>query len=246
MAKHRLYIPCEIRARSKLELDTATRHYVLNVLRLRDGTQIEIFDGHGNCYDATLQLGGKRNATIETGDALDVSRESPLRIELLQVLARGEKMDWIIQKAVELGVTSIRPLNSQRCNVRLDSKREQNRFQHWRAVMTNACEQCGRNHLPILQPLTDLSAIATAGEIHTTHRWLLQPDATETLRDKHVASNDSISLLVGPEGGLTENEIEQLSKAGFDSLRLGPRILRCETAAIAAITAVQSRFGDMQ
>ncbi len=244
MAKHRLYIPTALRAQSATTLDTATTHYVLNVLRLRDGCEIEAFDGQGHCYHSILRISGKRRALLEIGAAFTVDRESALRIELLQVLSRGEKMDWTIQKAVELGVSSIHPLTSERCNVKLDSKREQSRHHHWQAVISNACEQCGRSVLPLLQPLSDLASIIESG-VTGRHRWLFHPDAAQTLSESNVTENDSISLLIGPEGGFTDREIGQLRQAGFTPKRFGPRILRTETAAIAAIAAIQHHWGDL-
>ena len=246
MAKHRLYISSGISANSVAVLDTPTTHYALNVLRCRNGCEIEAFDGKGNCFHSILRISGKRSALLETGAVLAINRESPLRIELLQVLSRGEKMDWAIQKAVELGVSSIRPLTSERCNVKLDAKREQSRHSHWQAIISNACEQCGRNYLPELHALANIYGLAKTDAISSKHRWLFHPDATQTLSDSNIAENDSISLLIGPEGGLSDNETQLLGNAGFIPKHFGPRILRTETAAIAAIAAIQSRWGDMR
>jgi len=245
VTKHRLYIATGLSSNSTTSLDTPTAHYVLNVLRLRNGCEIEAFDGKGHCYHSILRVSGKRSAQLKTGNEITTNRESPLHIELLQVLSRGEKMDWVIQKAVELGVAAIRPLTSERCNVKLDPKRAQSRLNHWQAIISNACEQCGRNCLPQLHALKDIKNIAEVAAITSDHRWLLHPEAEQTLATETVAENASISILIGPEGGLSNNETHLLSNAGFKLKQFGPRVLRTETAAIAAISAIQSRWGDM-
>lgn len=246
MAKHRLYIANGLSANVITPLDAPTTHYVLNVLRLRDGEQVEAFDGQGHCYLSALRINGKRNAQLDTSDKITVNRESPLHIELLQVLSRGEKMDWTIQKAVELGVSSIRPLTSKRCNVKLDTKRALSRHEHWQTVIHNACEQCGRNYLPQLHSLADIIQLADKATIVSNHKWLLHPDASEPLISDTTLEQESISILIGPEGGLSNDEMLTLSKAGFKLKKFGPRILRTETAAIAAIAAIQSQWGDMK
>ncbi len=245
MAKHRLYIATELSSNSTAPLDAPTTHYVLNVLRLRNDCEIEAFDGKGHSYHSILRVSGKRNAQLKISNEITTDRESPLHIELLQVLSRGEKMDWVIQKSVELGVTSIRPLTSERCNVKLDPKRAQSRLNHWQAIISNACEQCGRNRLPQLHALTDIKDISEGAVVTSDHRWLLHPEAEPKLATATVANNESISILIGPEGGFSNNEIHILSNAGFQQKQFGPRVLRTETAAIAAISAIQSRWGDM-
>jgi len=245
VAKHRLYIAAKLSSNSTTSLDASTTHYVLNVLRLRNGCEIEAFDGEGHAYHSMLDVNGKRSAQLTIGNETTTDRESPLHIELLQVLSRGEKMDWVIQKAVELGVTSIRPLTSERCNVKLDAKRAHSRLNHWQAIISNACEQCGRNRLPQLHALTDIINISKNAVITSHHQWLLHPEAGQKLATETVAKNASISILIGPEGGLSDGEIHMLNNAGFQPKQFGPRILRTETAAIAAISAIQSRWGDM-
>jgi len=245
VAKHRLYIPNNLSANATLTLDAATIHYVLNVLRLRDNSDIEVFDGHGKSYSANLCIKGKRDAELVTSNEVFPSTESPLKIELLQVLSRGEKMDWTIQKAVELGVSSIRPLTSERCNVKLDAKRLQSRYQHWQGVINSACEQCGRNIVPKLKHLLDITELANENIIASDHQWLLHPEAEDSLTENKLAKIKSVGLLIGPEGGFSNNETHLLSQSGFKQKRFGPRILRTETAAIAAIAAIQSQWGDM-
>ncbi len=248
MAKHRLYIPestAKILAHSSIHLDDATRHYALNVLRLRDATAIEIFDGNGNAYRGLLRVKDKRTAMIEVGETVSSQTESSLRIELIQTLARGEKMDWIIQKAVELGAHSIRPITSERCNVKLDEKRTESRHKHWLGIISNACEQCGRDTLPTLHKPTNLNQLTDESTISSKHRWLFHPGTDERLNQQKIENDDSISVLIGPEGGFSDAEIEMLREASFIPLNMGPRILRTETAAIASISAIQSLWGDI-
>lgn len=246
MERRRLYIGSELTADASVALQDATTHYALNVLRLSDGAAIEAFDGNGNAFQATLRVHNKRHASLEVGTAVDEDRESPLSLHLLQVVSRGEKMDWTIQKAVELGVRSIRPLSSRYCNVKLDDDRADRRHRHWISIITSACEQCGRNTLPALLPLRSLAEeLADAASATFQQRWLFEPGAAQSLAACSVKPTDSIAVLIGPEGGFSEEEIAQIRAAGFQTLRFGPRILRTETAAIASISAIQSRWGDM-
>jgi 16S rRNA (uracil1498-N3)-methyltransferase len=178
---------------------------------------------------------------------LNVERESPLNVTLLQGIARGDKMDTIVQKATQLGVTRITPLLLQRSNVRLDAEVSKRKQAHWQGVLESACEQCGRNRLPLLTPPTSLqSALA---ELTDGLKLLLAPRDDSPSLSSLVGSRDlgaPIYLLVGPEGGLAPNEIEAAVAAGFVECRLGPRILRTETAALAALAALQALAGDYQ
>ncbi len=248
MAKHRLCITPDlaiIREKSTISLDDATRHYTLNVLRLRDGTCIEIFDGQGNAYQAKLRVESKRSAKLLVESKQPNEPEPTLSIELIQTLARGEKMDWIIQKVVELGVTSIRPIISEHCNVKLNENRAISRFDHWTGIIKNACEQCGRNTLPTLHQITNLQELIANNDISGAQRWLFHPRASSSLRDQEIQEEKSISIVIGPEGGFSDKEIADLCANHFSSIKFGQRILRTETAAIASISAIQSRWGDI-
>lgn len=230
---------------------TATEH-VVRVLRLRPGDPLVLFDGCGGEYAARLVRIARSAAVVETGRHLPVERESPLAITLLQGLARGEKMDWIVQKATELGVVRIVPVGTGRSVVRIaGAERADRKLEHWRAVAASACEQCGRNRLPgITAPMrlpAALELVASAGL-----RLLLAPDAQAT-PDTSMASlaalargiDSSVALLIGPEGGFEGEEIEAARHQGFRAARFGPRVLRTETAAIAAIAALQALAGDL-
>ena len=217
--------------------ENATAHLV-RVLRLGLGDACVVFNGDGHDYEARLVSLGKRGAEVELMSRRAVATESPLRITLAQSIARGEKMDWVLQKATELGVAAIVPIVTERTEVRLDAERGEKRGAHWRGVIAAACEQCGRARLPELAaPMTlrDWLADATPG-------WFLDPLADVSL--ERLPQADAVTLVVGPEGGLGERDLAALRAADFRGLRLGPRILRSETAGPAAIAALQALRGD--
>jgi len=205
---------------------------------------MNVFDGAGHEHLAVLTDIGRAGITLEIGVAIPGNRESSLRIFLAQGIARNDRMDLILQKAVELGVHSIQPLWMQRSQAHLKGERLGKRLQHWQGVLISACEQCGRNTLPeLLMPAVLpywIGALPPAGL-----RLLLQPDSSETLSTLARPAGDII-LLVGPEGGLNRDEQALASSAGFSGIRLGPRILRTETAALAAIAGLQTLWGDFQ
>lgn len=214
------------------------------VLRLGEGDACVLFNGDGFDYAARIVAVGKREMRVAVGDALPVSRESPLRTGLLQGIARGEKMDLILQKSTELGIAEIRPLWSQRSEVRLDEARARKRHAHWRGVVASACEQCGRAYVPDVAAPASLATVLDALPVGGV-RLLLDPDGDFALRTLETDGNAPVWLAVGPEGGWGPGDREQLRTAGFVGLRLGPRILRTETAGLAALAALQARFGDL-
>lgn len=220
--------------------ENASTH-LIRVLRLGLGDACIVFNGDGADYEARLVTLGKRRAEVEIMARHEVANESPLRVTLAQAIARGEKMDWVLQKATELGVASIAPIITERTEVKLDAERGEKRSQHWRGVIASACEQSGRARLPELmapQTLRDwLGSVATPG-------WYLDPDADAGLRDIN-ADSTTLSLVIGPEGGLGERDLAALRVAGFRGLRLGPRVLRTETAGVAALAALQALHGDL-
>ena len=165
----------------------------------------------------------------------------PVEIYLAQGIARGEKMDFVIQKAVEMGVTQIYPVITERCNVRLDSEREQKRLQHWQAVVVSACEQSGRNYVPIVHAPMKLNLWLDS--VNADKKFVLSPHVENKLQEK-MAQPASIAILIGPEGGLSDQEVSAASQHGFTALQLGPRVLRTETAALAALAVLQFQFGD--
>ena len=218
--------------------ENATGHLV-RVLRLGLGDACIVFNGDGADYEARLVSLGKRGAEVEVMARHALANESPLRITLAQAIARGEKMDWVLQKATELGVEAVVPLLTERTEVKLDAERSEKRSAHWRGVVIAACEQCGRARVPaIAAPVTLRDWLAG----RATPGWFLDPDAERGLRDPEPGE---LTLVVGPEGGLGDRDLASLRAAGFRGLRLGPRILRTETAGVAVLAALQALHGDL-
>lgn len=239
----RVHIPQPLHEGAEIALPESASQHLMRVLRLGVGDACIAFNGDGHDYAATLVSAGKREARLRIGMATPVNRESPLRIVLLQGVARGEKMDLILQKATELGVQSVLPVFSQRSDVKLDEARGAKRLEHWRAVVAAACEQCGRTMVPVVQaPLPLVAALQGLGDVGL--RMLLDPQGPHALRTLEL-QGDAACIAVGPEGGWSPLDREQLQTAGFTGLRLGPRVLRTETAGLAAIAALQARFGDL-
>lgn len=230
----------------RVELPAAAALHLTRVLRLRDGATLTVFDGRGGEYGATLHLGHRGAAIVEVGEHRAIERESPLRITLLQGLARGERMDWVIQKATELGVAAIVPVASQRSVVQLEAERGDRRLQHWRAVAAAACEQCGRNTPPhIGAPRNFSEALAEVATFPL--RIVLEPDSGRALGEVlggRRGGATELALLVGPEGGWDALEIALAGEAGCVTASLGPRVLRTETAGLAALAALQCLAGD--
>lgn len=228
--------------------DTACEH-LLRVLRLPAGAELIVCNGDGIDYHARLGTAGRRSATATIFAQSANATRSPLPIVLVQALARGEKMDWIVQKATELGVTAIAPVITERTEVRLDDDRAQRRLAHWRAIAIAACEQCGRADLPRISAPVRLGD-HLAGIDTDTLRLTLDPEGQSLTRVLAMAPAKPdpirIHLVVGPEGGLSGRDLAQLQAGRFQGARLGPRILRTETAGLAAIAAMQTLAGDFR
>jgi 16S rRNA (uracil1498-N3)-methyltransferase len=220
--------------------EDALRH-LGTVLRLGPGDTFVLFNGDGHDYLARWVAGARKGARAAVLAREPVDRESPLQITLAQALCRGEKMDLVLQKATELGVRAVQLLHSARSEVKLDGERLPARMQHWRRVIVAACEQCGRALVPDLHPPQPL-ALWLQQRISGL-RLHLDPQAQASLAS--LPAVDAVTLLVGPEGGLAPEELERLEASGSTGLRLGPRVLRSETAGLAAIAALQARCGDM-
>lgn len=240
----RVHVDQALRAGSEIALPEGPATHLARVLRLGVGDACVLFNGDGHDYPARIVALGKRELRVAIDAATAVERESPLRLVLLQGIARGEKMDLILQKATELGVAELRPLWSQRSEVKLDEARAEKRLAHWRSVVASACEQSGRARVPeVAAPLALSAALAAlpAGGL----RLILDPDGELAFSTLSVDADAPVHLAIGPEGGWSPLDREQLRAAGFAGLRLGPRILRTETAGLAAIAALQARFGDL-
>jgi 16S rRNA (uracil1498-N3)-methyltransferase len=243
---HRLFVDAELGPRSTVELPEAVSHHAARVLRLKDGDTVVLFDGRGGEYDARLVIAGRSQESAETGERRDPERESPLRVTLVQAISSSDKMDLTIQKAVELGVTAIQPVFSAKSLVRLSGEREEKKLAHWRRIVIAACEQCGRNRLPEVREATSVEACSRMSGIsgEAVLRLLLSPDGKAGLKAITLKTGQAITLAAGPEAGFSDDEERVLQRAGFVPIRLGPRILRTETAALAALAALNALAGD--
>ncbi|MES2857822.1 MAG: 16S rRNA (uracil(1498)-N(3))-methyltransferase [Pseudomonadota bacterium] len=238
----RSHVDLSLRVGEELALPEHVTAHLVRVLRLQVGDACVLFNGDGQDFDARITAVGKREARVEVLGARAVDNESPLRITLLQGIARGEKMDWILQKATELGVVHILPVSSDRSEVKLDAQRADKRLAHWRGIVVSACEQSGRARIPVVEAPQPLAAAVMQ---RAGRGFLLDPLAHASLATLGVNALTSCTLAIGPEGGWSPRDREQLLAAGFEGLRLGPRILRTETAGIAAIAALQALAGDL-
>jgi 16S rRNA (uracil1498-N3)-methyltransferase len=236
----RLHVDAGLAPGAQIDLpDRAARHVA--ALRLRAGDRVVLFAGDGYEWRATLTAVGRRGVQAAVHERHAVSRESPLDITLVQGVCAADRMDLVLQKATELGVARIRPVVTTRSIVRLSQERQERREAHWQNVVVAACEQCGRNVVPLVHPITGLRDYLGEGTGPGT-RIVLSPLAAQGLRAAEVHA--PVTILVGPEGGLAEEERELAALAGFAPVRMGPRILRTETAPLAAIAALQVLHGD--
>lgn len=228
---------------TELSLPPQAGEHVARVLRLGEGAPLVLFNGDGHDYAAVVTHAGKRDVRVRIEGRQAAANESPLPLTLAQGVARGEKMDLIVQKATELGVARIVPLLTERSEVRLDPARAEKRLAHWRAVVASACEQSGRARLPMVLPTQTLEAWLASLPQDGALRLALLPEGQQSPRGLSLGAAGGL-LVVGPEGGLGERDVATLSSAGFAGLRLGPRILRTETAGLAALAALQALHGD--
>ena len=240
----RAFVEMPLAPGMRVALPEIAAAHLLRVLRLRAGDACVLFNGDGHDYQARIVSAGKRGGEAEILGAQPVDNESPLRITLVQGIARGEKMDLVLQKTTELGVAAFVPVSSQRSEVKLDPARAEKRLAHWRTVVASACEQSGRARIPQVAPPAGLAAaleaLADGGP-----RLLLDPFADASIATLAPPPESAFTVAVGPEGGWSPRDREALQAAGFTGIRLGPRVLRTETAGLAAIAALQARFGDL-
>lgn len=225
-----------------VELPEPVARHAVRVLRLSAGAPMILFDGRGGEYPAHIERIERDRVFAELAAWVERESESPLAVTLVQALQAGEKMDFTIQKAVELGVRDIVPVESRRSVLRLSGERAARRVAHWQGVVASACEQCGRNQVPLVAPVEKLEnwlARPARGAV----RLMLDPQAEQTLADLEPASE--VQLLIGAEGGLDPQEIIAARQAGFVGVRMGPRILRTETAGLAALSILQALWGDL-
>ena len=225
-------------------LEGEAANHIARVLRLKSGDPLLIFDGRGGEYAARIEALRKGAVIVEVGERSEVERESPLSLTLAQGVSRGERMDWVVQKATEIGVTRIVPILTERTVVRLDARQSQRKVQHWQGIATAACEQSGRDRLPAIEPPQALGEYLGNIDARAT-RVLLSPAGGLRTADLPRPEGAGMVVLIGPEGGLAEAERRQALATGFLAVRLGPRVLRTETAAVAALTLLQYHFGDL-
>lgn len=241
MRLNRVFVPVPLTAGSLTELPAAAGRHLSQVLRARSGDEIVLFTGDGREFPASIDSIRGSRVSVAVGAARSIDRESPLAVTLVQCLARADRMDVIVQKATELGVSRIVPVSSRRSVVRLDAAQARAKVEHWGGIVAAACEQCGRNRLPAIElprPLLEYLGGLPAGP----GRLLLDPEAPSQAGKLGIAG--SAEIAIGPEGGFDPAELEALRSGGFVPVALGPRVLRTETAAIAALAWLQSRFGD--
>ena len=238
----RLYFNAPLAAGQTVSLDAIASRHLREALRVREGDDVVIFNGEGGEYSGKVIAVGRAAVSVQLSAYHAVDRESPLRIRLAQGISRGERMDYTIQKAVELGVATLAPLSTERSAVRLDEARARKREDHWRGIIRHAAEQSGRTRLPVLEPVGTLTQLLDASL--EQGRLLLDPTAEAALGGVPLPTD--LCLAIGPEGGFSPSERMQLEAAGFRRLRLGPRILRTETAALVALSILQDHAGDLR
>ncbi|TVV41903.1 16S rRNA (uracil(1498)-N(3))-methyltransferase [Thalassolituus sp. C2-1] len=240
MSGPRIYSAAALSSGLRTELDDQAFAHLIRVLRMNDGDPVRLFNGDGHEYAGQLCDVQKKSASVLVGDILHSEADTPLKLQLGQVVSKGDRMDFTIQKATELGISDITPLWSERCEVRLKGERLDKKMEHWQKVAISACEQSGRNRIPTIHQPQYFADWAKNNNADV--RLLLHPHRQKPLRDYPQPA--SVALLVGPEGGFSEQEVEMAMSSGFAGLTLGPRILRTETAALAALSVFQFQWGD--
>lgn len=238
----RIYHPTSLQPSNIIALNDDAAGHIGRVLRMQAGQEVLLFDGSGAEFPAEITEVSKKNVLVNVLKRVESSCESPLNLHLGQVISRGDKMEFTIQKSVELGVNTITPLISERCGVKLDAKRFEKKLEQWQKIAISACEQCGRNIVPLIRPIMQLEE--WCAEPSDALKLNLHPRAKYSINTLPQPIN-KVRLLIGPEGGLSESEISMTEQYHFEETLLGPRVLRTETAALTAITALQVRFGDL-
>lgn len=240
----RIFTDQPLSSGANLALTGSAARHLFSALRMSVGQEITLFNGLGGEFSATLTTTAKSQVDVSVGDCREIDRESPLKLHLVIAVSRGERMDWIMQKATELGVTEITPLFSERTEVKLNRERLEKKLRHWQQVSISACEQCQRNRVPTINNALTLDQwLSQSHEDPEQLKLVLHHRSDKTLAQHQPPEN--VCLLVGPEGGLSDSEIKRAIDRGFAALTLGPRVMRTETAPLAAISIMQSLWGDM-
>ena len=243
MALTRLFVDSRLASGARITLDADQARYLSKVLRLAVGDDVRVFNGEDGEFTASIDQLRKNAATVALATRIETTTESPLKAHLVQGISRGERMDFVVQKATELGVKRITPVLTEYGVVKLDEKRAAKRRNHWQGVAESACEQSGRVRPPLIDKVISLNAWFGARPKAADADLILRPGASTPLASIDAPQN-KICLLIGPEGGFSPGEYEDAATAGFKVVSIGPRVLRTETAAVAALAIAQSAWGD--
>ena len=237
----RIYTPQVFTENSLIDLDESAANHVGKVLRMQAGRELILFNGEGPFhFTATIEHSDRKRVSVQIKNKITSSNESPLAIHVGQALSKGDKMELVIQKSVELGVTEITPLWTDHCDVKLNTERMEKKLKQWQGIIISACEQCGRDVLPKLNPVIKFQD--WVGKVNADEKWVLDPRGNA---DQNIPETlHSAVIAIGPEGGLSQDEINQACDFGFKEKLIGPRVLRTETAALTAVTLLQNRWGD--
>ncbi|MDH5359642.1 MAG: 16S rRNA (uracil(1498)-N(3))-methyltransferase [Gammaproteobacteria bacterium] len=241
MKNTRLYINTELRPDSQALLPAEQHRYIHSVLRLREGDSVILFNGSGSDFNGIISETSKRSSTIQLHDKIDIDNESPVHTHLFQAISKGDRMDNAIQKSIELGVSEITPIISERTVVRVDEKRLQKKILHWEKIIISACEQSGRAVIPKLHPI--INFIDALGAIESKNSYILTPEADQNLSSIQPGFSNC-NIFIGPEGGFSEAEINIANKHFLTGIKMGNRVLRTETAPIAVLSVIQMLAGD--
>lgn len=239
----RIYHPAALSSGAVVDLEADAAGHVGRVLRLGEGHELELFNGDNHCYRATIVQASKKHVQVRLETARWADVESPLQVHLAQGISRGDRMDFTLQKSVELGVASITPLFTERCGVKLQGERLAKKLAQWQKIVISACEQSGRNRVPEVRTARTLTEYLQDESRPLT--FTLEPTARHSLKSVPLDAYQPVALLVGPEGGFSTSEVELTHQADCLPVRLGPRILRTETAALTALAALQANHGDL-
>jgi len=245
----RVYYPQELNIHQEILLDERTSHHLINVLRLKIGHIVVVFNGNGKDYVGQITKLDRKRAYFLADTALEIKNESDLKIHLGQAISKGERMDFVIQKAVELGVSDITPIITEHCNIKLDEERREKRHEHWQRVAISASEQSGRAIVPMVHAPTLLLDFLKAHDANTPRKFILHyrnaKPLTQICKDQNAQNiQGPVALIIGPEGGISDRELADAALHGFHASSIGPRILRTETAPITAISILQALIGD--
>jgi 16S rRNA (uracil1498-N3)-methyltransferase len=240
MRLSRFYLDQKLSINSEINLPSETHQYLKKVLRLKENAEITLFNGDEKEYHATLFYSQHNKSSAKIHHQIETNLESNLNIHLIQGISKGDRMDTTLQKSTELGVTEITPIFTSRCQVKLSTEKQSARWQRWHQIVINACEQCGRSKIPLLHPISSFEKMLNQPSL----KLLLHHQATQKISQLRFEQNAPVTLLIGPEGGLSQDEILLAKKHQFIPIKLGNRILRTETAALATIAALQTLAGD--